>query len=96
MVLQAGTTAEAANSDGGDGVTTHITGSDVTRVYGGGGGGSAASGNVCGGAGDSGCSVLVDDLLQEATGGTANSGSSGGGGAGRCSKRLALVEKVLL
>ena len=73
--------------NGGNGATSCITGSPVTRAGGGGGGGSINNGNSPGpGAGGSGGSGGggdgADDDTNNATGGTSNTGGGGGGGSG--------------
>ena len=79
---EAGTTAGPANGPGGDGATTHITGSPVAYA---GGGGSAASGpNPSGGDGGTGGGGAGGN---GGSAGTANTGG-GGGGAGPATPKV--------
>jgi hypothetical protein len=71
---------------GGDGVSTSITGSPVTRAGGGGGGGALSTATYSGGSGGGGPGGDNDNVTA-GTDGTANTGSGGGGagdGTGNC------------
>ena len=69
----------AIGGNGGDGVSSSITGSAVTRAGGGGGGIYSGSSSGSGGAGGGGAGSTSSS--GNATAGTVNTGSGGGGGA---------------
>jgi len=80
-----GGAGEAGNTDGlghgGDGASSSITGSAVTRA-GGGGGSTRATSTPFGGGDGGGGNGGTDSPHNSATNGTANTGSGGGGGPG--------------
>jgi len=67
------------SGDGGDGVSSSITGSAVTRAGGGGASGTPDNSEGCGGAGGGGAGGDTPGTNQ-GTAGTANTGGGGGGG----------------
>ena len=86
---------DSTGAAGGAGVTSHITGSPVTRAGGGGGGryhygggGTSGSGGS-GGGGAGGGGISPSPSAKNATNGSANTGSAGGGaGIGNCGHGL--------